>query len=395
MQPLDGVRVLDLTQIIAGPLATMHLGDYGAEVIKVEHPDGGDIYREFDPFVDGVSAQWASLNRNKRSVTLDLSTAAGREALLDLAETADVLAENFKHGSTERLGIDYDALREVNPDLVYCSIRGFASGSIYEDYPAYDMIMQAMSGAMSITGEPDGPPIFSGLPLGDIAPGSYAAEAMIAGLYGRDVGETDGGHIEIPMFDALTSWLGPRASQSLVEDRPLPRSGNEHPNAVPYKVFETTDSYVAACVVGNSMWPDFCAAVGREDLVEDSRFETLADRKEHKDLLYEIVDPIIGDRSTDHWVSVFREHGVPCGPLHDTLSTWEDPYAEAEELLENLGAEPMEDTIPIVRHPARFDGEQLEARRPPQPLGADTEAVLRDAGYEATDLDRLRDEGAI
>lgn len=395
MRPLDGVRVLDLTQIIAGPLATMHLGDYGAEVLKVEHPDGGDIYREFDPFVSGVSAQWASLNRNKRSVTLDLSTDGGREALFSLAETADVLAENFKRGSTEKLGIGPGTMREVNPDLVYCSIRGFASGSIYEDYPAYDMIMQAMSGAMSITGEPDGPPIFSGLPLGDLAPGSYAAEAMIAALYGRDAGGAAAGHVEIPMFDALASWLGPRASQSLVEDRALPRSGNEHTNAVPYKVFETADSYMAACCVGNSLWPSFCEALGRPDLIDDDRFATQADRKTNKDALYDILDPVVASKSTDEWLPVLREHGVPCGPLHDTRSTWEDPYAEAEDLIEELGAEPMDDTIPVVRHPARFDGEQLDARTPPKPLGEDTEAVLRETGYESADLDRLRDTGAI
>jgi crotonobetainyl-CoA:carnitine CoA-transferase CaiB-like acyl-CoA transferase len=395
MQPLDGVRVVDLTQIIAGPVATMHLGDYGADVVKVEHPDGGDIYREFEPSVDGVGAQWASLNRNKRSVTLDLSTDSGREALYDLAETADVFVENFKHGSTEKLEIDYETIREINPEIVYCSIRGFATGSINEDKPAYDMIMQAMSGPMSITGQADGPPTWSGIPMGDIAPGSYAAEAVLAALYGRDAGDGGGTHVEIAMFDALASWLGPRATQSLVEGEPLPRTGNEHPNAVPYKVFETADSYVAACVVGNSLWPGFCEAVDRPDLVDDERFATLADRKANSETLYDVLDEIIASEPTETWLERFREHGVPCGPVHDTLSVWSDPYAQAEDLVEELRAEGMDEDIPVPRHPARLDGEQLDARSAPKPLGADTESALREVGYDDADIERLRDEGAI
>jgi crotonobetainyl-CoA:carnitine CoA-transferase CaiB-like acyl-CoA transferase len=395
MDPLAGVRVLDLTQVIAGPVATMHLGDYGAEVLKVEHPDGGDVYREFEPAVGGVGAQWASLNRNKRSVTLDLSTDAGREAFYDLAETADVLVENFKRGSTAKLGIEYETVAEICPDIVYCSIRGFASDSDYADYPAFDMIVQAMSGAMSITGQADGPPTWSGVPMGDLAPGSYAAEAILAALFGRAVGDDGGRHIEIPMFDALASWLGPRATQSLVEGAALRRTGNVHPNAVPYKVFETADSAVAVCVVGDLIWPDCCAAVDRPDLEADDRFATAAARAENRDALYGILDGIIASASTEAWLERFRDHGVPCAPVHDTFSVWQDPYAESEDLVEELRPDGAEEPIPVVRNPVRVDDEQLDARRAPRRLGADTEAVLREVGYSDADVERLRDADAI
>jgi crotonobetainyl-CoA:carnitine CoA-transferase CaiB-like acyl-CoA transferase len=255
------------------------------------------------------------------------------------------------------------------------------------------MIMQAMSGAMSVTGEADGPPTWSGLPTGDLAPGSYAAEAILAALYGRDVGDGGGGtHIEIPMLDALASWLGPRATQSLVEGEPLSRTGNEHPNAAPYKVFETADSFVAVCTVGNSMWPNFCEAIDRPDLVDDERFAILSDRKENARLLYDVVDEIVASKPTEEWIERFGDHGVPCGPVHDTLSVWSDPYAESEDLLEELRAQGVEEGIPVPRHPARFDGEQIDARSAPKPLGADTEATLREVGYDDADIERLREE---
>lgn len=395
MSRLDGVRVVDLTQFVAGPMATMHLGDLGAEVIKVERPGAGDGMRSYPPAVDGLSAQFAGLNRNKYSVTVDVSTDEGRDVLLDLAGAADVFVQNFKTGRAERYGLDYESVRASNPEIVYCSITGFAAGTRYEDLTAFDMIAQAMSGAMSATGDSDGPPRYCGVPMGDIAAGTYAAQAVIASLYGRDAGDSGGEYIEVPLMNAMLGWLGYRVSQSLVQDEPFPRRGNAHGSLAPYKVFETSDSYLAVGVASNTLWPKFCRAIERPDLVERPEFETIAARAENRAELYGILDDVLVERSTAEWFDRMRDHGVPAGPVNDTLSVWEDEYTDEEALREELGNEEMADTIPTVRFPVNFGDGHAETRVHPRYLGADTEAVLAAVGYDDAELDRLRDDGVI
>ncbi|MFB6310019.1 MAG: CaiB/BaiF CoA transferase family protein [Salinirussus sp.] len=395
MSRLEGVRVLDLTQFVAGPMATMHLGDLGADVVKVERPGSGDGMRSFPPAVDGLSAQFAGLNRNKYSVTVDLTTDDGREVLLDLAEKADVFIQNFKSGRGERYGLDYESVSAANPEIIYCSITGFAEGSRYEDLTAFDMIAQAMSGAMSITGDPDGPPRYCGVPMGDIAAGTYAAQSILASLYGRDVGDGGGEYIEVSLMNAMIGWLGYRISYSLVQGEPFPRRGNAHGSIAPYKVFETQDSYLAVSVASNSLWPRFCEAIDRPDLVDRPEFETVADRAENRGQLYNLLEDVFTERTTDAWFERMRDEGVPAGPVYDTLSVWDDPYTEEEDLREDLQNAEMEGTIPTVRFPVNFGDGHTETRIQPQHLGANTSDVLAELGYDEDDIERLKDEGIL
>jgi len=239
---LDDIKILDATQMMAGPFATMHFGDLGAEVVKVERPDRGELTRQYDPFVDGMSGYFAAINRNKHCITLDLTTEEGQDIFLELAADADVVIENFKPGTAERFGIDYDSVREENEDVIYCSIKGFGRDSPYTDNPAFDMIVQAMGGAMSITGDADGPPIRSNIPMGDIAPSAYATQSILAALYQRDANGGGGEFIEVSMLNSMISWLASRATYSLIKNEPFPRMGSKHTDFAPYANFETEDS---------------------------------------------------------------------------------------------------------------------------------------------------------
>lgn len=395
MQLLNEVTVLDLTQVWAGPLATMHLADLGAEVIKIERPGRGDIVRNLPPFVDGMSGYFATVNRNKQSVTLNLKSDAGREVFLDLAADADVIVENQKPGTVEEFGIDYDSIREVNPDIVYCSIKGFAKGTQYEDRPAYDIVIQAMGGAMSITGEKDGPPLPSKVPIGDISAGMFASQAVLAAIYARDVNDAGGEYIEVPMMNTMTAFLGSRATSSLIKGEPYPRIGSEHTDYAPYKCFETADSYLVIAIGSERNWQNYCKAIDREDLLTDDRFNSLEDRLANKDELYEIIDPIMTQLTTDEWVELLQDYNIPCGPVYNTLEIWEDEYAQSEELLEHLTNESLDDSLPVVRFPSNFEHDDSHAETGPPQLGAHTEEYLRANGYSQDEIEALKDSDII
>ncbi|MFC7233369.1 CaiB/BaiF CoA transferase family protein [Saliphagus sp. GCM10025308] len=302
--------------------------------------------------------------------------------------------ENFKPGVTEHFGIDYDSVHDVNDDVVYCTITGFGEDSPYADTPAFDMVVQAMGGAMSVTGEPNGPPVRSNVPMGDVAPAMFAVQSILAALYARDVGDVGGERIEVSMLDAMISWLGPRAARSVVLDEPYPRTGTAHEEFAPYRRFETADSHVVVCVAAESLWPRFCRAIDHEELIDDPRFATNADRSASQDALYEHLEPIFERRSTTEWVERLRDHGVPVGPVYDTLELWNDPHVEHRELLQWLPGDRAGEELPSVAYPVQFSGD-LDDPSAPEAIGASTERYLRDLGYSPETIESLAENGVI
>jgi crotonobetainyl-CoA:carnitine CoA-transferase CaiB-like acyl-CoA transferase len=388
--PLDGITVLDLTQVLAGPMTTMLLGDLGAEVIKVEAPGHGDISRGWEP----KPQYFDSLNRNKRSIAIDLKTEAGGRLVHRLVEDADVLVENLKPGRPEAFGLDYGSVRERSPRIVYCSIKGFGQGSPYEDLPAMDMIIQAMSGVMSVTGEADRSPLWSGLPSGDLAASMFATQSILAALFARERGHVESEYIEIPMLDSLLSWMSMRAAYSFKFDEPFPRTGTRHPTAEPFGVFECADGPIVALATTPTLWEGFCACLDRPDLLNDARFETNDLRIENRDALHAVLEPVFAERSAAEWLDRFHEHEVPAAPIHDTASVWEDPHVVGRGLRRTIERPDREDAE-VVDNPMRFAHLDTSFRRAPPAVGEDTEAVLRSLGYDVDEIARLRREGAV
>jgi len=394
MQPLENVKIVDLTQMLSGPLASMYFGDLGAEVVKVERPNGGDFTRQFPPFVDGQSGYFGSLNRNKHSVTLDLGSDDGRELLLDLVEDADVFLENYKFTTIEKLGLEYEIVRERNPDIVYCSIKAFGKDSPYRGLPAFDIIMQAMGGAMAMTGEPEGPPLRTNVPIGDIAASMFATQGILAALFSRASTDTGGEFIEVSMLNSLLSWLGPRGTNSLIREKPYPRHGNDHQLFVPYGVFDTADSYICIALASENFWEAFCEAIDRPDLTAESRFDTMADRRQNRAELEAILADVLAGRTTEEWFEVFQEYGIPAGPVYDTIELWEDPHVQQQAMLEHLAVETSDESLPVVRYPLNFSTYERQSRSPPG-LGEDTRAYLRSLGVDESTIDEYEQRDVI
>ncbi|NEU58656.1 CaiB/BaiF CoA-transferase family protein [Halorussus sp. MSC15.2] len=381
-RPLNGVRVLDCTQMLSGPFATQLLADLGAEVVKVERPEVGDITRAVGPTVgdSDVSSYFASLNRGKRSVELDLSTPAGAAAFERLAADADVVIENYRPGTMAEWGLGYDDLREVNEDLIYCSISGFLEGP-NRDLAAFDMVVQALSGSMSVTGQADGPPARPGIPIGDICAGMYAALSVVTALSVRD--QHGGQRVEVPMFEGLVSWLTERAGRTLATGDPYPRMGTAHPSLAPYRAFETADGWFAVAVGSEGTWDALCEAIDRPDLADDPRFETNADRVEHREELTAELAPLFAERSAEAWFDLFRERGVPGAPVRDTVEVFEDPQLRESDVTTDLSLGGID--MPLVQFPARFSGLSTGTDRVPPRLGEHTREVLDEDALDAVE----------
>ena len=386
MQPLDGVVVLDVTQMVSGPFASMQLADLGADVYKVERPDGGELGRSNPPFVGGRSAYFASVNRNKRSVALDLASDRGREAFLSLASEADVVIENHPPGRMERFGIGYEAVRERNPGIVYCSISGFGQDGPYRDLPALDLIAQATSGVMSITGPADGEPYRAGVPIGDIAASMYAVQSVALALLRRErTGEGD--RVDVSMLDCLTSWLTVRAGRTFGTGRPYPRTGNALREFVPYGVYETAEGYLAVAVVADHQWRRLCGALELEEFADDERFATAAARREHREAVDGLVETAFADAPATAWFDRLREARVPVAPVYDTLEVWEDEHVRSRDRLASVPDGDRE--VRAIRHPVAFDGIDPGIRQGVPDLGEHTREALLDAGVPEADVEAL------
>lgn len=388
--PLEGITVVDLTQVVAGPFTTMTLGDLGAEIIKIEAVGRGDRSRSIQP----QPAYFDSVNRNKHSIALDLKSEAGQQAAQRLIADADVFVESTKPGRAAAFNLDYATVSELNPELVYCSIVGFGRDSPYEDLPAWDMLIQGMSGIMSITGKEDGEPLWSGLPSGDLIAGSYASQSVLAALYARERGHIDGEWIEVPMLDAAISWLTARAGYTFGTDEPFPRLGTHHPSIVPFGKYECDDRPIIVAAGTPDFWRGFCQAIDRTDLLEDDRFATMDDRVVNREKLDDIIGPILESESSDHWLGRLHDEGVPAGPIYDTKTVWEDEHVKQRGLHQVMERKDREDAD-VINQPVHFAqlGTRLEIA--PQQLGESTDSILQRYGYSAEDLERLREEGVI
>jgi crotonobetainyl-CoA:carnitine CoA-transferase CaiB-like acyl-CoA transferase len=369
--PLEGVRVLDLSRILAGPYATMMLADLGADVLKIEHPERGDDTRHWGPpFAGGESAYFLSVNRNKRSAGVDLKDPEGLEKVKKLATNADVVIENMRRGALEKLGLGYEALKELNPGIVYCSITGFGPGSD-EDRPGYDFLIQARGGIMGITGFPDGEPTKVGVAIADMVCGLQAAMAVLAALHRRSaIGE--GARIEVPLFESQLSWLANRAQEYLVSGEDVGRLGNAHPSIVPYQTFDASDKKLALAVGNDTQFKNLCQAVGRPELAGDERFAENPGRVANREELVTLLEEEFRKKTADEWVEEIREAGVPCGPVNALADVFSDEHVLSSGMLRDV-KHPAAGKLEMLASPILVDGERLPIRRPPPILGQHTE----------------------
>jgi len=373
--PLDGIRVLDLTRVLAGPYCTMFLGDLGAEVVKVEQPGVGDDTRGWGPpFAGGESAYFLCVNRNKKSVTVDLKSKEGVALLRRLAERADVLIENFRPGTMDRLGLGEKKLRAINPKLIYASLSGFGADGPMSDAPGYDLIVQAWGGLMSITGQPDGDPTKVGVAIIDLVAGLMLGKSIAAALFAREklgVGQK----IDTSLLEAEVACLINVGSNYLVEGSIPRRWGNAHPSIVPYQTFKTADGYLVIGVASEGIWQRFCQAIGRAEWANDSRFEKNSNRVENRSLLIGLLAEIFLGRSTDQWLQLLNEAEVPCAPVQTVDQVFKAPQVLHREMLVQV-EHPTAGTVRMAGIPVKFSATPASVRLPPPLLGQHTEEVL-------------------
>jgi crotonobetainyl-CoA:carnitine CoA-transferase CaiB-like acyl-CoA transferase len=371
--PLEGVRVLDLSRVLAGPYATMVLADLGADVVKVEHPERGDDTRHWGPpFAGGESAYFLSVNRNKRSIGVDLKDPEGLERVRRLAAGADVLIENMRRGALERFGLGYEAIKETNPDLIYCSVTGFGPGKDRER-PGYDFLIQARAGIMGITGSPDGEPTKVGVAIADIVCGLYAATAILAALRRREA-TGEGARIEVPLFESALSWLANRGQEYLVSGEDKGRMGNAHPTIVPYQTFDASDKPIAVAVGNDAQFGRLCAAIGRPELADDERYATNPARVANREKLVEVLQERFAERTADEWVERIREAGVPIGPVNTLADVFSDEHVLSSGILQTI-EHPAAGVLEMLASPVLVEGERPPIRRPPPTLGQHTEEL--------------------
>lgn len=390
-RPLSDVTVLELGHIIAGPFCSMLLADLGAEVIKVEHPKGGDAVRDSS---EVGNSSFNYVNRNKLGVTLDLKSDEGSAVFADLVEESDVLIENFATGTADRLGVGYDDLKTINKELVYCSIKGFNEGP-YEDYPALDPVAEALSGVMSVTGHPGQPPVRCGTSLADMAASLYGAISILGGVRQRDA-SGDGQHVTVPLYESTVSLMGYWLAYTQAYGKVAEPIGAGHPNWAPYNAYQSADEeWVFVGPSSQAQWEAMCEELDT-DLHEDARFATLDDRRDHREALNKGVAAACGQFEAEELISRLRDAGVPVAPVNDTQDVIDDPYLRQTDALGTIHAtEGDGGEIDVPRYPARstrFD--RVENTDPPE-LGEDTDAVLEALGYDEAERERLRDTGAV
>ena len=380
--PLAGLRIVDLTRILAGPFATMILSDMGAEVIKVERPEGGDLSRGTGPFIEGESYYFVSVNRGKKSVTLNLTDPDGQQALKDIAAQSDVLVENFVPGAMDGFGLSYDALAEVNPRLVYCSISGFGQTGPYAQRPALDIIVQAMGGIMSITGEPNGGPVRPGSSLGDIIAGLFATTAILAALQERER-SGQGQHIDVSMLECQLAILEAAVGRYVTTGESPGPIGTRHPSFTPFQAFKTADDWIVVAIVGGvrDQWPLFCAAIDRVDLIDDPRYTDGYERTQNYDALIPELEAAMLRKPAAQWLAEFGELGIPCGPVNRIDQALADPQIQYRGAMVEVPHKRV-GSIPVVNSPLRFSRTPNGELGAAPDLGEHNEAVL--GGHPST-----------
>jgi formyl-CoA transferase len=383
---LADIRVVDFSRVLAGPYCTMLLADLGADVIKIENPIGGDDTRQWGPpWLDGQSAYYLSVNRNKRSIALDLKQPKDLEIAHRLAEAADVLVENFKVGGMVGFGLDYETLSKSNPGLVYCSITGYGQDGPYADRPGYDFILQAEGGLMSITGPREGQPSKVGVAIVDITAGLFASHAILAALHHREK-TGQGQHIDVALLDAQLGWLANVAQNYLVSGQPPKRYGNAHPNIVPYETFETADGWLALGVGNDRQYERLCDIANRMDLWEDERFQTNPERVEHRRDLLPLWQAVFLTRTTADWVGTLTQAGIPVGPINDIPAALSHPQTIARQMVQEVkrdGGQPVRLVGPV----AKLSRTPSEISTPPPTLGEHTREILEELALQSSEIE--------
>lgn len=382
--PLDGVRVVDLTQVMGGPFCTMQLGDLGADVIKVE-PPAGDLSRSMGgaelTMPGDDNAPFFALNRNKRSIVLNLTQERDRGIFMALARTADVLVESFRPGVTKRLGVDYPTLAALNPRLVYASISGFGQTGPYADRPVFDLIAQGMSGIMSVTGDPDGTPVKCGVPIADLSVGLIATNGILAALIAR--GKTGRGqHIDTSLFESALAMCVWETTEYWASGE-VPRAmGSAHRLSAPYQAFRTSDGYITLAALTSQQWQQLCATLERGALASDARFENNAARMANRAELTREIEGALAPRTTAHWVERMLAAGVPAGPIHDIAQVFADPHTHARHMIEDV-EHPVAGRVHTLGFPLKLSDTPLRVRRAPPLLGEHSAEILRELGMES------------
>ena len=395
MKPLDGIRVVDLSRILAGPYCSMLLGDMGAEIIKIESPDHGDDTRGWGPpFIDGESAYFLSINRNKKSLTLNLKAGQGKDILTRLIGLSDVLIENFRPGTLGRLGFGYEQVRAMNPRMVYASISGFGQTGPLAGRPGYDLIAQGEGGIMSVTGFPDGPPTKAGTPIADIAAGIFAAQGILLALYARE--RTGRGQlVDVSMLDGQVALLTFQAGIYFATGESPGRMGNQHPTIVPYETFRSKDGYINLAIGNTNLWRTFCKAIAREELSADPRFGTEASRVENRNALKPIMDAIVAERTTRQWLELLERAGVPAGSVNSVAEICEHPQIKAREMVVDV-PHPTLGSVKVSCVPIKLSDTPGAVSTAPPLLGQHTAEILKGLlGYSLKEVAELRKAGIV
>lgn len=404
--PLSGLRVVDLSRILAGPSGTQLLADMGAEVLKVETPKTGDDTRRYAPPYlqkghsrDGgddsdVAAYFSSCNRNKYSVAVNFKKEEGQEVIKKMLKTADVLIENFKPGGLKKYGLSYDDLKDEFPHLIYCSISGFGHSGPYSKRPAYDMLIQAMGGSMSLTGEPDGAPMKTGLSLFDLTSGLHGVIGILAALHNKNMTGL-GQHVDIAMLDVAVALLCNQGMNFLAKKQRQKRVGNNHPNVVPYQVMPASDGFWILTASNDEQFNRFCKVAGREDLIQDERFNTMTARVRNR----EVVTPTLNDITSQHpkawWLAELEKEMVGCAPILHLDEVFADPQVQSRDMEIRMNLPGFEKPASLIGSPMKFSRTKVDYRMPPPRVGEHTQQVLENVGYSAVEITDLHDIGAI
>lgn len=393
--PLDGIKVLDLTRVLAGPYCTMMLADMGADVVKVERPGAGDDTRGYGPpFLNGESAYFMSINRNKRSLTLNLKHDKALAIMRRMLEMTDVVVENFRPGTMESFGFGYEAVREFNPRIVFCSISGYGHTGPEAKLPGYDLIIQGKGGIASLTGDPEGPPFKVGTSQADIIAGMMGFQGILLALLARQ--QTGKGQkVDIGMLDCQVALLTYQAGIYFATGESPTRMGNQHPTITPYETYQCKDGYLNLACGNDNMWRAFCHAIEQEGWVDDPRFNTNAARVEHRRQLSALIEPVMLQKTTQEWIELLRGHGLPCGPIQSVGEVCEDPQVLARDMVIPL-EHPKAGTIRVAGVPIKLSDTPGEVHSPPPVLGEHSAQVLRDwLQINAAEVDTLQQEGVL
>jgi crotonobetainyl-CoA:carnitine CoA-transferase CaiB-like acyl-CoA transferase len=394
MKPLDGIRVLDLSRILAGPYCSMLLSDFGAEIIKIENPDKGDDTRAYGPpFVEGESVYFLSINRGKKSVTLNLKSPESREILRKLIQKSDVLLENFRRDFLPSIGFGYDDVAKLNPNIIYASVTGYGHTGPWAERPGYDLAVQGMSGIMSLTGDPNGSPYKTGTSLADITAGIYATLGILLALHARN--RTGRGQkVDVALLDGQVSLLTYQAGIYFGTGKSPTRMGNQHPTIAPYETFKARDRYFNLAVGNDRLWAQFCDLIGRADLKTHEKFATNPLRVAHHDELFPILQKIFAEKTADEWISMLEKGGIPCGPIYSVAEVLEHPQVRAREMVVER-PHPKLKSVKMTGVPVKLSETKGEAGAAPPLLGQHTDEVLRSLGYSDAEIAEFRKKKVV